>query len=148
MTEPERESDRKFDGFSEGAISSLPYSGLPFFKTWIPRPPASAADMVPSPPSLAESCAFKLVMGTVGGKFRVPGFYSDIMCDAPNAAKMCSGRHSYTSHKSLVQLEPTAVWAARRSPFIMRASLVSPHVYFGTDKKCWEYLLFTDVAAG
>eukprot|EP00904_Undaria_pinnatifida_P013153 jgi/Undpi1/8969/HiC_scaffold_26.g11430.m1 len=61
------------DGFEErreGFGSSAPRQPqlrLPFFKPWVPRPAAGAADAPPSPPVALESCGVKLIMGTIGG---------------------------------------------------------------------------------
>lgn len=62
------------DGFEErreGFGSSAPRQPqlrLPFFKPWVPRPAAGAADAPPSPPVALESCGVKLIMGTIGGE--------------------------------------------------------------------------------
>lgn len=73
MADGDRRHDRSFAERSDrsGPSTSLPLhlgQRLPFFLPWVPRPAAGAADGLPSPPVLTESCGFKLIMGTVGGE--------------------------------------------------------------------------------
>ncbi len=70
MTDGNRTDGRNFnDGPDPPRLIVPPYMGsrLPFFLPWVPKPAAGAADGLPSPPVLTESCGFKLIMGTVGG---------------------------------------------------------------------------------
>lgn len=77
MAESSRSPDHKFgDAQAYRSAADVSFSGprhtemrLPFFQPWVPKPPASAADAPPTPASLQDSCGFKLIMGTVGGKF-------------------------------------------------------------------------------
>lgn len=68
MAEGDRRHDRSYIE-RPGSRSLPPHMGsrLPFFLPWVPKPAAGAADGLPSPPVLTESCGFKLIMGTVGG---------------------------------------------------------------------------------
>lgn len=69
MADNDRQVNSQFDGQQDGlgTPTYVPPLKLPFFKPWIPRPAAGAADAMPTPPLLQESCGFKLIMGTVGG---------------------------------------------------------------------------------
>ena len=75
MSNGEKCQDGDFEERREGFGSSAsrpPQQRLPFFKAWVPRPPAGGADALPSPPSPVESCGVKLIMGTVGGEICKP----------------------------------------------------------------------------
>lgn len=45
-----------------------PYTGLPWFQKWMPKPNPDSINATPSQDSPINSCGFKLIMGTVGGK--------------------------------------------------------------------------------
>lgn len=89
MAEGDRRHDRSFVE-RPGTRSLPPHMGsrLPFFLPWVPKPAAGAAEGLPTPPVLTESCGFKLIMGTVGGTYVFRGHF--FLVPFLNFATMCS----------------------------------------------------------